>query len=157
MAAPGRLRCRDSNSLMHIFTNGRKRVIALAEEIMRIEYPAGVARTSLAVAFVAMLASTPSYPHRHSLHHSHHQHPCSISSAARSNNRPSDGSSSLYSPRALRRVRTLIQLRLLELRKERLSLVARAIERNLPVDAFFSAAPEPTPPRRDPTKKCFSP
>ena len=40
----------------------------------------------------------------------------------------------LYSRRALRRARLIIELRLLELRKERLECVRRAILRNLPPD-----------------------
>lgn len=40
----------------------------------------------------------------------------------------------LYSRRALRRVRFIIEMRLLELRKERLECVREAILRNLPPD-----------------------
>jgi hypothetical protein len=40
----------------------------------------------------------------------------------------------LYSRRALRRTRLIIELRLLEFRKERLECVRRAILRNLPPD-----------------------
>ena len=40
----------------------------------------------------------------------------------------------IYSRRALRRARLLIQLRMLELREERLTCVERAIRRNLPPD-----------------------
>lgn len=42
--------------------------------------------------------------------------------------------SDIYSTRALRRVRTVLQLKLLELRKARLERVLRAIERGIPVD-----------------------
>jgi len=40
----------------------------------------------------------------------------------------------LYSPRALRRARTLLQLRMLELREERLRRVEEALRRALPPD-----------------------
>ena len=40
----------------------------------------------------------------------------------------------LYSQRALRRARTILQLKLLELRKARLERVRHAIERGLPLD-----------------------
>lgn len=43
----------------------------------------------------------------------------------------------LYSPRALRRARIILQLQLLELRAERLERVRKAIERNMPVDRLI--------------------
>lgn len=43
----------------------------------------------------------------------------------------------LYSRRALRRARTVLQLKLLELREQRLERVRKAIERGLPVDELL--------------------
>ncbi|HET7814460.1 MAG TPA: hypothetical protein VFL13_08810 [Candidatus Baltobacteraceae bacterium] len=50
-------------------------------------------------------------------------------------------STSLYSQRALRRARTILQLKLLELRKARLERVFRAIERGLPPDEMKHIPP----------------
>jgi hypothetical protein len=50
----------------------------------------------------------------------------------------------LYSARARRLVRTMLQLRLLELREERLDRVRAVIERNLGPDALL--APDPPGP-----------
>ncbi len=43
----------------------------------------------------------------------------------------------IYSRRALRRARIILQLKLLELRSERLERVRKAIERHIPVDEIF--------------------
>ena len=43
----------------------------------------------------------------------------------------------LYSARALRRARIILQLKLLELRAERLERVRKALERNLPVEQLL--------------------
>jgi len=43
----------------------------------------------------------------------------------------------LYSRRALRRARTILQLKLLELRAERLERVRKAIERHVPIDTLL--------------------
>jgi hypothetical protein len=43
----------------------------------------------------------------------------------------------LYSRRALRRARIILQLKLLELRSERLERVRKALERNMPVDQLL--------------------
>ncbi len=56
--------------------------------------------------------------------------------AARAENPPCDPGD-VYSARALRRMRTLLQLRLLELRKERLSLVADAVQRRISIDELL--------------------
>jgi hypothetical protein len=74
-------------------------------------------RTAVALTSLLLLAGTPA-PHR--------RHPAQAHAAA--------PSLDLYSPRALRRARTILQLKLLELRKARLERVRRAIERGLPVD-----------------------
>ncbi len=47
----------------------------------------------------------------------------------------------MYSRRALRRARTILQLKLLELREERLDRARRVIEKNLPPNALFSRGP----------------
>ncbi|HEY8298608.1 MAG TPA: hypothetical protein VIG32_11375 [Candidatus Baltobacteraceae bacterium] len=43
----------------------------------------------------------------------------------------------LYSRRALRRARTILELKLLELRKERLDRVRQAIEHHIPIDQLL--------------------
>lgn len=47
--------------------------------------------------------------------------------------------SDLYSQRGLRRMRTLLQLRLLELRKAELNRIRLAIKQQIPVDALVRA------------------
>ncbi len=54
----------------------------------------------------------------------------------------------MYSQRALRAMRTLLQLRLLELRKERLEQVADAVERRLSIDELLAQIDPPVPKRR---------
>ena len=44
----------------------------------------------------------------------------------------------MYSRRALRRARTILQLKLLELREERLDRARRVIEKRLPLSTLFS-------------------
>ena len=83
---------------------------------MSTDYRARLALTSLALALTALTASTPTPPPR----------PCTGLTAN------GGGAANLYSRRALLRVRTLLQMRLFELRKARLERVERAIERNLP-------------------------
>lgn len=51
--------------------------------------------------------------------------------------RPPPDVRTLYSPRALRRARIILQLKLLELRKERLERIRRAIEQGLPLDSIL--------------------
>lgn len=43
----------------------------------------------------------------------------------------------IYSRRALRRARIILELKLLELRSERLERVRKAIERHIPIDQIF--------------------
>ncbi len=45
--------------------------------------------------------------------------------------------SDIYSPRALRRARTILHLKLLELRQARLERIRRALERGLPIDQIL--------------------
>jgi len=61
--------------------------------------------------------------------HSHHR--------ASASSRPLP-SLDLYSRRALRRARTILQLKLLELREEHLDRVRRVIEKRLPLSTLFS-------------------
>ena len=82
---------------------------------MLFGYRAGVALTSLVLA--TTLRTTAAPPDR----------PCL----------PSE----IYSTRALRHVRTLLQLRLLELRKERLALAAEVIERRISIDELLRETP----------------
>lgn len=70
-------------------------------------------RTALALTSLLLLAAAPAH------HQRRHAAAPSID---------------LYSARALRRARTILQLKLLEIRKARLERVRRALERGLPVD-----------------------
>ncbi len=79
-------------------------------------YRARVALTSLALSF--LLTGVTIEPHN----------PCRLDP-------------SLYSARAIRRARTLLQLRMLELREARLERVRAVIERRLPVDALLRSEP----------------
>lgn len=60
----------------------------------------------------------------------HHRH-------TRTHAAGSPEASAIYSARALRRARIILQLKLLELRAERLERVRKALERNLPVDQLI--------------------
>jgi len=72
--------------------------------------------------------------------------PASASGKPSSHHRaaPQAAGMDLFSRRARRRVATILQLRLLELRKERLDAIRRVIERRLSIDRLF-ASPPPTP------------
>jgi len=50
---------------------------------------------------------------------------------------PPPTASDLYSRRALRRARTILQLKLLELREERLDFILRALERHIPIEVLL--------------------
>ncbi len=67
--------------------------------------------------------------------------------------RPPCPSGALYSPRAIRAMRTLLQLRLLELRKERLDRVADVVERRLSIDELLAQIDPPLP-KREPRLRC---
>jgi hypothetical protein len=51
---------------------------------------------------------------------------------------PPGGPAELYSPRALRRLRTLLQLQALEARRDRLALVEAVIRHRMSVDDYLS-------------------
>ncbi len=93
---------------------------------MYIGYRAGVAVTSLVLALG--LWGTAPKPHAGSK-------PTPVRTRVAPGNR--DDPDALYSRRALRRVRLILQLRLLELRKARLERVRQAIERHLSVDRLL--------------------
>ena len=63
--------------------------------------------------------------------HAHHRHPARH---ARSNLVAPAPGLELYSRRALRRAKIILQLKLLELREQQLDRVRRAVERHLPID-----------------------
>ena len=84
---------------------------------MLFGYRTGVALTSLVLATTLNAAAAPA------------DRPCL----------PAD----IYSTRALRHVRILLQLRLLELRKERLALAAEAVEHRISIDELLRETPRP--------------
>ena len=85
---------------------------------MDFRYPAALALT-LALA-AHPFAGARSAHRRHPARHAAAPYP------------PSAGD--LYSRRALRRARTILELKLLELRKEHLERVRKAIEKHVPID-----------------------
>jgi len=52
-------------------------------------------------------------------------------------NRTMPAPSEIYSRRALRRARTILQLELLSLREERLERIRKALERRIPIDQLL--------------------
>ena len=86
---------------------------------MQVRYPA---------ALVLTLALTANPAGAHSRHRQPRTQPQSSLRAGQ-----------LYSSRALRRARIILQLELLELRSEHLDRVRRAIERRLPVDQLLKS------------------
>ncbi len=58
-----------------------------------------------------------------------------------------DSVDSLYSKRALRRARTILELKLLELREAQLERVRKAIERRVPIDQLLRTSETGTPQR----------
>lgn len=81
------------------------------------------AALALTLAFAASLPAAAHVPrHRIAVRHD-------VTSAA-----PAEV---LYSRRALRRAKTILQLKLLELRRARLDRVRKAIEKNVPVDVLL--------------------
>lgn len=85
-------------------------------------------RAALALTLAAVCA-LPASGMQAARRHPHH-------SAAAGDRRPA--ASALYSARALRRARIILQLKMLELRAERLERVRKALERNLPVDLLIT-------------------
>lgn len=63
----------------------------------------------------------------------------------------------LYSRHALRQARTIVELRLLELRRERLARVSAAIARGLSIDDLLRNAPAGGPPRLCETNRSAGP
>ena len=101
-------------------------VIGAAEDIMLDRYRAVLALTSL-----CLLAAAPAARHHYARHS---RHPDLM---------PQAGGIDIYSRRALRRARIILQLKLLELREEQLDRVRRAVERRIPIDRLLNASPRP--------------
>jgi len=87
---------------------------------MLVRYRAALALTLALAASLPAAARVPRHGHAH-----------------RTTSQRAITAGSLYSSRALRRARTILQLKLLELRQERLERVRKAIEKNLPVDELL--------------------
>jgi hypothetical protein len=102
------------------FIDGRASVNGFPEEAMNVRYPAALLLTSLMVASPTAAAGQRPHPHP---------------------GPPGAYGPSLYSPRALRRAKLLLQFRMLELRKARLERVRKAIEDRIPVDDLLRSNP----------------
>ena len=89
---------------------------------MAPRYRAALALTLALAASLPTSASTPAHRHRRSSF----KPPAAVPAA-----------SDLYSRRALRRARIILELKLLELRRERLDGVRKALEKHLPVDELL--------------------
>jgi hypothetical protein len=81
------------------------------------------AALALTLALAASLPAAARAPRRH-----HRDVPATAAAM------PADA---LYSARALRRVRTILQLKLWELRRERLERIRKALEKNVPVEQLL--------------------
>ena len=81
------------------------------------------AALALTLALAAPLPAFARQPHRHPRANFHH-----VSAAQGLTARD------LYSRRALRRARTILEFKLLELRSERLERIRKAIETHVPID-----------------------
>jgi hypothetical protein len=92
---------------------------------MLFRYRAALALTLAAACSLSASAAQPA-GRRHPRH-----------TAAHAAAAPSLEAGALYSARALRRARIILQLKLLELRAERLERVRKALERNLPVERLI--------------------
>jgi hypothetical protein len=90
-------------------------------------------RAVLALTSLCLLAAAPAAHHRHARHS---RYP---------NLTPPAAGIDIYSRRALRRARTILQLKLLELREEQLERVRRAVERGVPIDRLLNATASPHP------------
>ena len=55
----------------------------------------------------------------------------------------------LYSQRALRRARTILQLKLMELREKRLTCIRKALERGIPTEQLLKTWFSPNPKQAD--------
>ncbi len=71
----------------------------------------------------------------------HHRH----THASRSGLAQPPAGIELYSRRALRRARIILQLKLLDLRLQQLERVKRAVERRIPVDRLLNETASPHP------------
>lgn len=94
---------------------------------MLIRYRAGLALTSL----LFLIAATPHKP------------------AHANDTAPRQSIQDIYSKRALRRARTILQLQLLQMRAQRLEGVANAVRRTLEASAIRPPAPYKERPRID--------
>jgi hypothetical protein len=90
---------------------------------MAIRYRAALALTLAFCLPVAAAAARPA--------HRQHKHAQSAAISA------SISAADLYSRRALRRARIILELKLLELRSERLDRVRKAIEKHIPIDQLL--------------------
>ncbi len=90
-------------------------------------------RAVLALTSLCLLAAAPATHHRHARHS---RHP---------NFAPPAAGIEIYSRRALRRARIILQLKLLELHEAQLERVKRAVERGIPIDRFLNATASPHP------------
>ena len=94
-------------------------------------------RVALAVTSLSLLA-VPAWGQPSATQDRHRGRPAAAVPARARSTAPEQ----LYSRRALRRARIIVQMRLFELREERLERVERAIERRLPAaDILRSALP----------------
>jgi hypothetical protein len=101
-------------------------VIEPAEEFMPDRYRAALALTSL----LLLAAASGHHRHAHAKRPAFAQPPAGIE---------------LYSRRALRRARIILQLKLLDLRLQQLDRVRRAVERHIPVDRLLNQTASPHP------------
>jgi hypothetical protein len=83
-------------------------------------------RAALALTSLLLLAAAPP---------GHHRHRHTVPTAG----------IELYSQRALRRARIILELKLLELRAEKLEAVRRAVLRHVPVDRWLNGTASPHP------------
>jgi hypothetical protein len=84
------------------------------------------AALALTLALAAWMPAFARVPHRHPVR------------ARRGADRISISAEELYSRRALRRARIILELKLLELRSEHLERVRKAIEKHIPIDQILS-------------------
>jgi hypothetical protein len=89
---------------------------------MSLRYRAAVALTLAVAAWMPADARGPHHPHAN-----RRKPPASAPISPRD----------LYSNRALRRVRIILELKLMELRSERLERVRKAIEQHIPIDQLL--------------------
>lgn len=90
-------------------------------------YPAALALTLALTTLLPAAARVPR--HRHTARHA------SVTAASVS-------AEDLYSRRALRRARIILELKLMELRSERLERVRKALEKHVPIDELLNSPPK---------------